>query len=298
MEDGDYVLGLFLDFSKAFDTVNHDILFTKLEFYGVRGLPLSLFKSYLNGRQQYVEYNGVSSTRSNIVCGVPQGSILGPLLFLLYINDLAHASDKIFSILFADDSNLFLSGKDPNQLIRTMNEELVHIVKWLQVNKLSINLKKTHFMIFRKRKVKLILKDKIIINDVNISQVEKTKFLGVIIDHNLTFINHMKFTKGKIAKSVGILYRGKKFFNESIMKTLYNVFVYPYLMYCIEVWGKNCDSYLEPVLKKQRHALRLITGVSKRTPTTPIREKHNLLSLHETYVYAIQLFMKTHFREL
>ena len=291
LEDGDYVLGLFLDFSKAFDTVNHDILFTKLEFYGVRGLPLSLFKSYLNGRQQYVEYNGVSSTRSNIVCGVPQGSILGPLLFLLYINDLAHASDKIFSILFADDSNLFLSGKDPNQLIRTMNEELVHIVKWLQVNKLSINLKKTHFMIFRKRKVKLILKDKIIINDVNISQVEKTKFLGVIIDHNLTFINHMKFTKGKIAKSVGILYRGKKFFNESIMKTLYNVFVYPYLMYCIEVWGKNCDSYLEPVLKKQRHALRLITGVSKRTPTTPIREKHNLLSLHETYVYAIQLFM-------
>ena len=94
-----------------------------------------------------------------------------------------------------------------------------------------------------------------------------------------------------MAKAIGILYRGKKFFTELTMKTLYNVFVYPYLMYCIEVWGKNCDKYLDPVLKKQRHALRLITGVSKRTPTTPIREKFGLLSLHEIYVYAIQLFM-------
>ena len=193
--------------------------------------------------------------------------------------------------MFADDSNLFLSGKDPNQLIKTMNDELVHIVKWLQVNKLSINLKKTHFMIFRKRKVKIILKEKIVINNVKISQVEKTKFLGVMIDHNLTFIHHMKYTKGKIAKAVGILYRGKKFFSEITMKTLYNVFVYPYLLYCVEVWGKNCDSYLEPVLKKQRHALRLITGVSKRTPKTHIREKYELLILHEIYVYAVQLFM-------
>ena len=137
LEEGEFVLGLFLDFSKAFDTVNHEILFTKLEFYGVRDVPLKLFRSYLSGRKQYVEYNGASSSQRNIVCGVPQGSILGPLLFLIYINDLAHASTKIFSILFADDSNLFLSGRDPDQLIRTMNEELVHIVKWLQVNKLS-----------------------------------------------------------------------------------------------------------------------------------------------------------------
>ena len=105
--------------------------------------------------------------------------------------------------------------------------------------------------------------------------------------------------KGKIARAHGLLNRGKKFFNKNTMKTLYNVFVYPYLMFCIEVWGKNCDKYLEPVLKKQRHALRLITGVSKRTPTTPIREKFKLLSLQEIYIYAVQLFMfKVHHKKV
>ena len=132
LEEGDFVLGLFLDFSKAFDTVNHDILFKKLEYYGVHGTTLDLFKSYLRNRYQYVEYNGAVSRKANIVCGVPQGSILGPLLFLIYINDLAHASSEIFSILFADDSNLFLTGKNPNELIQRMNTEISYVFDWLQ----------------------------------------------------------------------------------------------------------------------------------------------------------------------
>ena len=110
LENGEYVLGLFLDFSKAFDTVNHDILFLKLEHYGIRGVALDMFKSYLENRYQYVLYNDVESEKKNITCGVPQGSILGPLLFLLYINDLAHVSTKLFSLLFADDSNFFCTG--------------------------------------------------------------------------------------------------------------------------------------------------------------------------------------------
>ena len=152
LEEGDYVLGLFLDFSKAFDTVNHDILFDKLEIYGIRGTALDWFKSYFDSRKQYVVFDGVESSSRYITCGVPQGSILGPLLFLLYINDLSSVSDKLFSLLFADDSNMFLSGKDPNSLIETMNSEMEKVTKWLKVNKLSLNLKKNSLYSIQKEK--------------------------------------------------------------------------------------------------------------------------------------------------
>ena len=120
LENGECVLGLFLDFSKAFDTVNHDILFEKLEYLGIRGIPLMWCRNFLSDREQYVVYNDTSSSSKKITCGVPQGSILGPLLFLLYINDLSRVSDVLFILLFADESNLFLSAKCPERLMEQM----------------------------------------------------------------------------------------------------------------------------------------------------------------------------------
>ena len=212
LENGEYVLGVFLDFSKAFDTVNHDILFDKLEMYGIRGVALKWFKSYLSNRYQYVVYNGEQSDRKLITCGVPQGSILGPLLFLLYINDLADVSDKLFALLFADDSNMFISGKDIDELVNSMNNEMEKVIDWLNVNKLSLNLKKTHYMIFRGRRTKIDVKNKLMINGTVITMERKTKFLGVIIDENLLFRDHIKYVKGKISRSLGILYKCRKYF--------------------------------------------------------------------------------------
>ena len=291
LENGDFVRGLFLDFSKAFDTVNHSILYKKLEFYGVRGLALKWFQSYLSEREQYVEYNNVYSDKDRIICGVPQGSILGPLLFLLYINDLCNVSKKLFSLLFADDSNMFLSGKDPDDLIRTMNEEMVKVIDWLQINRLSLNLNKTHFILFRRKRVRISLSTDLIINNVKIDMIERTKFLGVIIDQNLSFQSHINYIKGKVARGIGILYKSKPYFSFEIMRVLYNAFIYPYFTYCIEVWGNTYQSYLEPLIKLQKRAVRTIVGARKYAHTAPLFRELKLLNIKEIYIYCVQLFM-------
>ena len=291
LESGEYVLGLFLDFSKAFDTVNHDILYEKLEFYGIRGLPLTWFKSYLNDRKQYVEYNNAQSSMDTIKCGVPQGSILGPLLFLIYINDLADVSEKLFALLFADDSNIFLSGNDPDELIRTMNEEMVAVVDWLNINKLSLNLKKTHFIIFSRKKEKVDVTENLIVNNSIIDRTDKTKFLGVIIDQHLSFLSHIRYTKGKVARGIGILRKARMYFTQETLKTLYNSFVYPYFTYCIEVWGNVYSTYLDPLVKMQNWAVRVITFKKRRDSATPLFDELKLLKLNDIYVYFVTLMM-------
>lgn len=137
----EFTVGIFLDLSKAFDTVNHNILFDKLEHYGIRGVALDWIKNYFCDRLQYVQYNDCISKSNLIQCGVPQGSILGPLLFLLYINDISYVSNVLDLILFADDTNLFYSHKDLSHLTSILNCEMNKLSEWFIVNKLSINIK-------------------------------------------------------------------------------------------------------------------------------------------------------------
>ena len=291
LEEGDYVLGLFLDFSKAFDTVNHGILFDKLEFYGIRGTALNWFKSYLNAREQYVVFDGAESARKRISCGVPQGSILGPLLFLVYINDLALVSDKLFSLLFADDSNMFLNGKDPDLLVETMNDEMKKMITWLKANKLSLNLKKTHYILFRKRRGRVLLSKTMVIDNIDIENVKHSKFLGVIIDERLTFNNHIQYMKGKISRAMGILYKCRKYLNQSTLLTLYNAFIYPYFTYCIPVWGNTCESYLKPLFNLQKRAVRIIANAEFRAHTDPLFKNLKILNVTRLHTYFVQLFV-------
>ena len=291
LHNGDYILGLFLDFSKAFDTVNHKILLEKMEYYGFRGVALEWFRNYLADRKQYVEYDSCISSNRTISCGVPQGSILGPLLFLLYINDLGNVSEKIFSLFFADDSNLFLAGKNPDNLIAEMNIEMKSITEWLIINRLSLNIDKSHFMIFRTRNKSIVVNNDLIINGVQISQVKKTKFLGVHIDSTLSWRDHINYIKGKIARSLGAMVKARKVFHQETLRTLYHTFLYPYFTYCIEVWGNSYSSYQDPLIKLQNRALRIITGSSRRTHLLPLYRKMKLLELQKIYMYVVQLFM-------
>ena len=290
LENGEYVIGIFLDFSKAFDTVDHDILLRKLYHYGIRGNALQWFESYLKNRKQFVTYNGVSSDTKLITCGVPQGSILGPLLFLIYINDLSLVCDRLISILFADDTNMFMSSKDVHSLQTVINQELTLVSKWLKVNKLSLNIKKTHFMIFS-NKSDVCGQIDIKIDGEPIQAVGKTKFLGVIIDKNLTWKDHILCVSGKIARGLGMIIKARKYLNKAALMSLYYSFIYPYLTYCNQIWGTAYPTHQTKLIVIQKKAVRIIAGAKYRAPTDALFSDLGILKFVDVNIYFTMLFM-------
>ena len=182
--------GIFLDLQEAFDTVNHSILLMKLENYGIRGPALEWFKSYLSDREQYVTVNGSSSSCLNVTCGVPQGSVLGPLLFLIFINDLPN-STSVLSYLFADDTNIYFEPENLDKLQRIVNNELKKVKQWLDVNKLSLNIDKTNFIIFKSPQHSSLGTVNIKIGNQPVKNSRYVKFLGVLLDENLSWKYHL-----------------------------------------------------------------------------------------------------------
>ena len=202
-----------------------------------------------------------------------------------------HVSKKIFAFMFADDSIMFLTGKNGDDLIDIMNVEIVKVVEWLRVNKLSLNLKKTHFILLKKTRRKVFLRKDLIIDNVKIDYISKTKFLGVIIDEYLTFEHHIKFIKGKVSRGLGILHKCKRFLHENSLKQLYNSFIYPYLNYCIIVWGNTCQTHLLPLIRLQKRIIRMISGVKKYDHTDPLFKNLHVLKFEEIYAYSLQFLL-------
>ena len=291
IDEGNIVVGLFLDFQKAFDTVNHDILLQKLLKYGIRGTAYDWMRSYLSCRSQYVVFNNAQSPKSNVTCGVPQGSVLGPLLFLLYINDIVNVSTALLPIIFADDTNLFLKGKCVNEVIRLMNCEIEKIVHWLHANKLSLNISKTHYVIFRSQKRKLPDNEHIKINGQSVECVEYTKFIGVMLDSKLTWINHLSMIRSKVAKGIGILSKSRKVLHSSSLITLYYSLIYPYFTYCIEVWGSAANIHVSPLFKLQKKAARIIMSAPRRTPSAQLFTELGLLTVNSIYYHRTAIFV-------
>ena len=209
LDRGECLIGVFLDFSKAFYAVDHDIQLEKLGKYGIQGVELQWFCDYLSNRMQYVTYNNHKSQKEKITYGVPQDSILDPLLFLLYINGLANISSHCFSILFADDTNMFISCRNLDVLCNQLNEDLREIKEWLNCNKLSLNVPKMHYMIFTPRNKKIEDID-IQLYGVNIQRVFVTKFFGVQIDCKLSWKCQIECTYEKLSKCVCKLCKARK----------------------------------------------------------------------------------------
>jgi len=288
-----YTLGVFIDLSKAFDTVNHDILIKKLEMYGVLNNNLQWFKSYLSNRKQYIIYTANETENHIITCGVPQGSILGPLLFLLYINDLYLASKILNVILFADDSNLFYSNSNIKDLFRIFNEELSKVNEWIASNKLSLNVDKTKFMLFHKPSkgdnLSLKLPD-LFMNKKVIKREATVNFLGVIIDENISWKFHIKSIENKISKNISMLYKIKPFLNMESLKIIYFSFIHSYLSYCNIAWGSTNYGKLKKIYSKQKHACRIIFGVNRTVNGESLLKKLNVLNVYKLNIYQVMLF--------
>ena len=308
-----YVLGIFIDLSKAFYTIDHSILIRKLDRYGVRGSPNALIKSYLSNRQQYTQCLDEQSDLLEVEFGVPQGSVLGPLLFLIYINDIINSSPLGNFVLFADDTNIFVSGSDMAEAYSIANTVLEALNNYMVVNKLHINMTKCCYILFKpkSKQVDQPYQDfNLKINGTVIKQVTHTKFLGVTIDEDLNWDHHITDLKRNLYYALSTINRIKHFVPIKFHKDLYYTLFESRLCYCISAWGMS-QKTLDKIHVIQKKMIRILFGDTEaykdkfrtcsrtrvfgkqrlgssfycKEHTKPLFEIHQIMSVHNLYSY-------------
>ena len=260
-------LVVLLDLKKAFDTIDHSILLSKLELYGITGNALSMIRSYSSGRNQKCQLGDKMSTARRIECGIPQGSILGPLFFLIYINDLPQCLNHATARLFADDTNLTVTGVSIQEIESNMNRDLAHVNDWLLANKLSLNVVKTEFILIgsAQKLNSIVIQPNIEINQVKINQVGNATVLGVEIDDR-SWHSHIDKVAKKVTSGIGAIRKIRDLVDRETLISVYNALVNPHFDYCSEVWDTMGVGLSNRLQKLQNRAARVIMNFSNDIP--------------------------------
>jgi hypothetical protein len=309
LNEGNYCVGVFLDLKKAFDVCSHDILLKKLKKMGIRGVAYNWFKNYLSGRSQFVDINGNKSDPLSLDISVIQGSTLGPILFLCYINDFFAAS-TLFSVLFADDATALGKGKILADLTNYINGELQKIANWFRVNKMAVNTAKTKFIVFRTRGKRVdpnhcnllfnnneigLPEDPSLIFPItrihNEGAETSFKLLGILFDEYLSFDSHINNICSKIAKSLFCLNRIKNFVTTPALKMLYYAMVHSHIAYCLNVYSCANSTSLNKIKLKQKQAIRIVCNAKYRDHTGPLFKQQKILPLDNLIRYSALKFM-------
>ena len=273
LDDGEIVCGVFIDLQKAFDTVNHEILLEKLKHYGIRSKQNDWFRSFLINRKQYVSMEGFFSQTKIVKCGVPQGSTLGPLLFLIYINDLANALEKSIVHHFADDTNLLYGNKNPSVISDVINSELKLVTDWLRANKLSLNESKTKLLLFRPiNKLNLTLSN-IKLNGHLLTLAKSVTYLGIEIDETLSWNNQIEVLAKKLSRTNGIFSKLRYYISTETLTSIYYSLFQSYILYGSTTWCYTSQKNIVKIFILQKRCMRLMAFSEFQKHTTPIFKK-------------------------
>ena len=282
IDKGNYVLTLFVDLKKAFDTVNHVILLKKLEHYGIRGHCNEFFASYLSNRTQYVHCNNVNSSVLDMTCGVPQGSVLGPTLFLMYVNDMINCIKYSKLQLFADDTITSLSGRNLHVLFNLLKQEIKNMMRWFMANKLSLNFDKTFYSIFHSKKsIVPTVFDSMTINGETIERKKSAKYLGLTFDEVLSWRHHKEKLLSNLSKYFYLFYNLRKVIPYKFKLQLFNSYVYSRVSYGLHCYGAACDNVVRPIHVVCNKLLKLLLLKDRRFPTNALYFGCNLLQVKD-----------------